>query len=181
MEQETALSYLGFERLPPLDVLEDEFEMAVFEQRRYFLSGPVIPKLFKSKAARLSKTSEAFYSLGVSPDNMSLVLPPSEFDDTDLVDLMKSWINYLSQTRLLIANSFDGQKVAEVANSIAIAKENMDQQFLEVTGSMSLPKVSSPKAADEIDYGTVLHRIQKGEDVEFSLARERARLQAFLT
>ncbi|MEO0405130.1 MAG: hypothetical protein AAF193_09695, partial [Bacteroidota bacterium] len=153
MEQETALSYLGFESLPPLDVLEDEFEMEVFQQRGYFLAGPVIPKLFKSKSARLEKTSEAFYSLGVEYDTNPITMPNLSLQVTELNELVKNWVEYLSQARLQIAHSFDGQRIAEIAKSIAIAKEKMDQLFLEITDPLDLPKVSAPKAADELDYG----------------------------
>lgn len=176
MDKETAMTLLNMEFVPDLDELLDFHDEEIFQQRNFFLNGSaVVPLLWKSKAERLLRTELAFQALGV-PTGFEGELSRCDFETEDILELMNSYIAFLSSARQRIGSTLSGQEIARQAINIAEAKGAYNEQFLYFTKDLNIAGIDAPKQGDEFDFGKVIYLINQGLDVTEYLRSERARL-----
>lgn len=165
--------------MPPLDVLEEIIEDAVFEVREYFLRNPVIPELYESRIRRLRMISEATESLGLKPRQVELDFQSYEFEQhSDLIEVIRLHEEQLTALRLGLSASLDPDIVSAHASQMIAAQISFEGRFFTLTEAFGISE-DSVKASEHADTGRLLFMLRSASrpDVAPIIQRERKRIK----
>ncbi len=179
MNEASALQVFDLAEVPPLDVLEEIIEDAVFEVREYFLRNPVIPELYESRIRRLRLIDEASKSLGLKAPQVDLDFQKFEFEQlSDLIEVIRLHEEQLTSLRFGLSASLDPNVVSSHASEMIAAQISYEEHFFTLTEVFGISE-DSVKASEHVDTGKLLFMLRSASrpDVAPIIKRERKRIK----
>lgn len=106
MTREEAIHFLGGEE----DIVADEYEQKLFEFKQYFLSKPVVSKLYEGQFKKLAKLELAGLVLGLTGEPIEF--PESSLDFSD--DILLSFSQYENEKARIKASVVNCKTAGEL-------------------------------------------------------------------
>jgi hypothetical protein len=174
MDKQNAALLLNLELPCDEEEVKEKVEEKVFELRDFFLRQAIHPVLFAGRRERLRSLLKAQEAI--------LELSPVVFDEIDqctwehssFKNLLQQYSQELMQLRLRVSASLLPEVLIPLVNQMIQLQETFEENFLQL--GKDLPEVAAPKQTEAIALGQVIYKLNLQEDVEFELAREKARI-----
>ena len=131
MNKQEALSILNCTQYSDNTELETEFNLKVFELKQKFLM--VIPplKIMQSLIKRLERLQKVNQVLNLVSESKNRTEINIEFNNTSLVEFLKTYHQYLSQLKLNISNNIHPQTIIRQIHQLI---DLQTQLFLKLSG-----------------------------------------------
>jgi hypothetical protein len=132
MTNKEALAILG---IANPDEVEDAFEERLFELKQYFLTKPLISKLYRSQTEKIVRVSQAAYHFGLEGHQGSLVISASLINFTgEIAHDYLAFEKHRSSFKERLMKTSDGVRIAQLVDQLLIIQEEYLALWPEIKG-----------------------------------------------
>jgi hypothetical protein len=132
MTNKEALAILG---IANPDEVEDAFEERLFELKQYFLTKPLISKLYRSQTEKIVRVSQAAYHFGLEGHQGSLVISASLINFTgEIAHDYLAFEKHRSAFKERLMKTSDGGRIAQLVDQLLKIQEEYLALWPEIKG-----------------------------------------------
>jgi|TARA_R110000737_G_scaffold17480_2_gene35213 stalled ribosome alternative rescue factor ArfA len=98
------------------DDLEDRYEELLFEDKQFFTTRAIVPKVFRARIEKMKKREEAFRRLTSIKERENIELVPLKFEST--ADIHQNYLNFQKDRALVMQQLYRTQECNSVIRLI---------------------------------------------------------------
>ena len=147
-----------------IEDIEELYEERLFEYKQFFLSKPIISKVYQAKLSKLMKMHEAFLVIsGLGINHKIFSSPHSEFKTSNLKELFDLFQSERNKWKILIQNSRDAIDLKSCVYDVI----EMHQKYMQKWPIFDLENNESISVSIEPDVMQMLKAIKEVNELGY--------------